>query len=264
MYDQSWEKEDIRLQRHQLERDIMLRYLEKYLPARGRILEVGAATGFYTLHLARQGYFVLAIDLAPEMVKGLEKRAFEAGLQNRVKCHAGDARHLSGIPLAYFDAALVMGPLYHLVLREDRLLALEQTFTCLKPGGVVFSAFVSRFGFLGDVIKEIPEAIHFEKELAYLMEHGHDIGRPPVGNFRGYFATMDEIAPLHEEAGFQMITLAGVEPVISADDESYNRLAGETRRLWSDLLLKVSTEPSMVASSRHVLYIGRKPAASVG
>jgi hypothetical protein len=46
MYNANWEKEDDRLLRHQLERDITWRYLEKYLTTPGmKVLEIGAATG---------------------------------------------------------------------------------------------------------------------------------------------------------------------------------------------------------------------------
>jgi len=65
--------------------------------------------------------------------------------------------------------------------------------------------------------------------------------------------------PLHESVGFETIQLAGVEPAISADDKIYNKLEGETRSLWLDLLYDISSEASMVASSRHLLYVGRKP-----
>ena len=44
-----------RLAQHQLEYDLTWRYLREYLPAQGAILEVGAATGRYTLELARRG-----------------------------------------------------------------------------------------------------------------------------------------------------------------------------------------------------------------
>jgi hypothetical protein len=47
------------------------------------------------------------------------------------------------------------------------------------------------------------------------------------------------------------------EYAISADDESYNRLQGEERRAWLDLLYAVSAEPSIVGASRHLLYIGQ-------
>jgi len=51
-----------------------------------------------------------------------------------------------------------------------------------------------------------------------------------------------------------------VEPAISAsdDDERYNKLEGERRQLWLDLFYEISSEPSIVGASRHLLYIGRK------
>jgi hypothetical protein len=80
----------------------------------------------------------------------------------------------------------------------------------------------------------------------------------PRGGFRGYFAQISEIAPLHETIGFETLTVAGVEPVISADDESYNELQGKQRQLWLDLFYEISTEMSTIGASRHLLYIGKK------
>jgi len=77
--------------------------------------------------------------------------------------------------------------------------------------------------------------------------------------FRGYFATAEEIAPLHESIGFETITVAGVEPAIGADDAAYNGLEEPMRGAWLELLYGISTEPSIVAASRHILYVGRKP-----
>jgi hypothetical protein len=52
--------------------------------------------------------------------------------------------------------------------------------------------------------------------------------------------------------------VAGIEPAISADDESYNILEGKQRQLWLDLLYELSTEQSIIGASRHLLYIGKK------
>ena len=54
-------------------------------------------------------------------------------------------------------------------------------------------------------------------------------------------------------------TVAGVEPAISADDESFNRLQGKQRQLWLDLLYEISREQAIVGASRHLLYVGKKP-----
>jgi S-adenosylmethionine-dependent methyltransferase len=258
-YDAGWDSEDNRLERHQLERDITWRYLETYLPLQGYILEVGSATGQYTLELARRGYTIMAVDLAPALVASAKERATEEGLDDRIEFRVGDARFLSGVPDESFDAALVMGPLYHLVLQDERLMTLKRVFQSLKVNGILFSSLLSRFGVLGDVLKNIPTWIEDENDVSSLIEEGKRPDDSPKGGFRGYFATLSEISPLHEEAGFRKLTIAGLEPAISADDENYNRLDGERRRLWLDLLFKISAEPSTVASSRHLMYVGRKP-----
>ena len=67
-----------------------------------------------------------------------------------------------------------------------------------------------------------------------------------------------EIAPLHEAMGFVTLVVAGVEPAISADDMSYNKLQGKQRQQWLDLVYEMSTEKSIIGASRHLLYIGKK------
>ena len=63
---------------------------------------------------------------------------------------------------------------------------------------------------------------------------------------------------MHEAVGFRTLRIAGVEPAISADDESYHALDGKQREMWLNLLFEVSKERSMLASSRHLLYVGRR------
>jgi hypothetical protein len=92
-----------------------------------------------------------------------------------------------------------------------------------------------------------------------VLEHGKRPDHYPPGGFRGYMAQVSEIAPLYESIGFETLALAGVEPAISADDESYNELKGEQRQRWLDLLAEISTESSSIGASRHLLYVGRKP-----
>ena len=54
------------------------------------------------------------------------------------------------------------------------------------------------------------------------------------------------------------LVVAGVEPAISADDESYNKIQEKQRQLWLDLLYEMSAEKSIIGASRHLLYIGKK------
>jgi len=251
-------REQTRLERHQLEYDLTWRYLDQYLPAQGSILEIGAATGRYTLGLAKRGYTVTAVDLSVGLLEECKRSISDAGLEKQVKFILADARDLSEVTQRDFDAVLLMGPLYHLIVEEDRKTALKEASDRLREGGILFSAFISRFGIMGDLIKNMPEWIEGQPEVHSILEHGKNPYHGRQEGFRGYFAQTSEIAPLHEAMGFETLTLAGVEPAIAADDESYNKLEGKQRELWLDLLYKMSTEKSILGASRHLLYIGRK------
>lgn len=257
-YNSALETEHSRLERHQLEHELTWRYLDKFLPSKGMILEIGAATGRYTLELAKRDYALTAVDLSPVLIEHGRKSILDQGLEGQVRFLVADARDLGEVTEKEFDAVLLMGPLYHLVFEPDRKIALKEPFERLREGGVIFSSFISRFGLMGDLIKNVPAWIEDQAEVRSILEQGKDPAHFPPGTFRGYFARPSEIAPLHEEIGFDTLVLAGVEPAISADDESYNRLQGRQRQGWLDLLYAISTEPSILGASRHLLYIGRK------
>jgi len=177
----------------------------------------------------------------------------------RVRHMVGDARDLGMSGDEIYDAALIMGPLYHLIFESDRRSALRQVFCLLKPGGVIFTTFISRLGIWGDVMNRQPGLVEKDAEVRSVMALGYNASDRIPGGFRGYFATVEEVAPLHESLGFETVSVAGVEPAIGADDAIYNSLEGSIRRLWLDLLFEISDKPSIVGASRHLLYIGRKP-----
>lgn len=257
-YDNTVEQEDGRLERHQLERDITWRYLDKYLPARGRILEIGAATGVYTIPLAKRGYSITAVDLSPGEIGLCKKKIAEVGLGDKVTCHTADARDLSGIPGKNFDVVLLMGPLYHLVLEEDRKKALEEVYKRLKSGGVLFSAFATRYGIWREILNNVPHLIESQADVWSVIQRGKDSDHPsPEIGFRGYFAKVAEVKQLLKKAGFKKLVLAGMEPV-GADDQRYKELQGKRRQLWLDLFFAISTEETAIGASSHLLYIGKK------
>ena len=115
-YDEAADRELIRLERHQLECDITWRYLDKYLPSTGTVLDIGAGTGAYTLELARRGYTVTAVDISPKLLEVCRERVADEGLKGKVAFLVADARDLTDVASSALDAVLLMGPLYHLSL----------------------------------------------------------------------------------------------------------------------------------------------------
>lgn len=251
-------REHGRLEEHQLEHDLTWRYLNQYLPTPGSLLEIGAGTGRYTLELARRGYKVTAVDLSEALLEACRRNIADEGLETQVRFIVADARDLGKEVGKDFDAVLLMGPLYHLVVEAERKVALKEAYDRLREGGILFSSFISRFGILGDLLSNVPDWIEDRAKVRSLLERGKRPDDYPPGGFRGYFAKVSQLAPLHEAMGFKTLVVAGVEPAISADDESYNKLQGKQRQLWLDLLHEVSTETSIIGASRHLLYIGQK------
>jgi S-adenosylmethionine-dependent methyltransferase len=258
-YDASAEKEGRRLEVHQLERDMTWHYLDKYLPRQGKILEIGAATGAYTVMLAKRGYPVTAVDFAPSLLEVCRKRAKAEGVGGKVTCITADGRDLSPVTASDYDAVLMMGPFYHLVLEADRRQALAEATCKLKKGGVIFSTFISRFGIWNDIIQNYPQQIEWPGWFEPMFVKGsQDIPEEFRGKaFRGYFAATEEITPFHEKMGFKTLALAGIETA-GVRDELYNALQGKKRQLWLDFLFKISTEKSIIGASNHLLYVGIK------
>ena len=260
LYDSGVDAEDARLERHQLEYDLTWRLITRHLPPTGSILEIGAGTGRYTLALCRLGYSVTAVDLSAALLERCRQRLADEHLLARAQLVVADARDLHAVPSTSFDAVLLMGPLYHLVLEADRVQAIRRATERLRSGGLLFSTFLSRLGVLGDFMRRMPEWIERREDVRWLLDSGRRPDGRPTGGFRGYFASVAEITPLHESLGLETVALAAVEPAISADDESFNRLQGTQRELWLDLLLEVSSDEATVGASRHLLYVGRKRA----
>lgn len=152
--------EDKRLKsRHgQVEYIVSMEYIHKELKRIGKdakILDVGAATGAYSIPLAEEGYEVHAIELVKHNVNRLKAKS------DKVIAREGNALKLSKkYEKDYFDLVLVFGPMYHLFTYEDRLKVLEEAKKVTKPGGIIMVAYLMRdyavvkHGFMEGTIKE--------------------------------------------------------------------------------------------------------------
>jgi len=115
-----------------------MRYIERYLRPGMRVLEIGAATGRYSLTLARKGYDVTAIELVQHNIDVFRKK-LKPG--DTVDLQQGNALDLSRFPDNTFDMTLLLGPMYHLYTVEDQTRALEEALRVTKPGGLLYAAY---------------------------------------------------------------------------------------------------------------------------
>ena len=137
--------EQRRLEGWSLERVRTWELLSRHLPAPPAVvLDVGGAAGVYALPLAGRGYQVHLVDPMARHVEQALRAAGEQPAAPLASATVGDARQLDR-PDASVDAVLLLGPLYHLTDRADRIRALTEARRVLRPGGVLAAAAISRF-----------------------------------------------------------------------------------------------------------------------
>src|SRR5690606_34568723 len=103
---------------------------------RGRILDVGGGAGIHARALLNADYQVELVD--PVL------RHVEEAQETGVTASVGDARDLRQADDS-FDAVIMLGPLYHLAARDDRLTALREAMRVVRTGGMVLATGLSRY-----------------------------------------------------------------------------------------------------------------------
>lgn len=108
-----------------------------------RILDIGSGTGRNTLPLAKAGFQVDAIELAPVFVEHLRSLITEENL--KVNVSQGDVLQTdTKIKVAHYDLVLVAEVISHFRNLDQVKLLLARMCDALKPGGkLLFSTFVT-------------------------------------------------------------------------------------------------------------------------
>ena len=234
--------------------------VRRHLPVGGlRILDVGGGTGIHARWLAEDGNQVHLVDLVPRHVEAARGLAAE-GLA--VTTEEGDARLLTSAD-ASFDVVLLLGPLYHLTERADRLMALREARRVVRPGGLVFVAAISRFASLFD---GLARGFLFDRSFRSIVErdlldgqHRNPDDRP--GWFTtAYFHHPDELLAEAAEAGLAIVELVGVEGMAgwhAGLAERWENAADREVILASARL--VESEPTLRGLSAHLLLVAQSP-----
>ncbi len=121
------------------------------------IYDVGGAYGEYTWWLASLGYEVHLFDLSATNIRMSRELAAEYPGVRLKAAEVCDARRVPR-PDRSADAILLMGPLYSIPEKEERLLALRECNRLLRDGGVLFSAALTPYSVL------IPRIVHYRVE----------------------------------------------------------------------------------------------------
>jgi ubiquinone/menaquinone biosynthesis C-methylase UbiE len=238
--------------------ELILRHLP---PPPATVLDVGGGAGIYACWLAARGYQVHLIDPVPKHVEQARAASASQPEHPLASAEVGDARHLPQADSSV-DAVLLLGPLYHLVEREDRLGCLREARRVLRPGGLLWGAAISRFASLLDSLSHgFFDDPDFAPILARDLEDGQhrNITANPLYFTDAFLHKPGQLSRDFLAAGFQLVELVAIE--------GPGWLARDFDRLWRDpiqrerllaIVRKIEREPSVLGATSHIMAIGKK------
>ena len=199
-----------------------------------KILDVGAATGAYSVPLSRQGF---------------ELRA----KHEKVKCWKGDARDLHFLDDAAFDIVLLLGPLYHLHTEEDKLKALTEAARVAKKGGLIFCAYtmneyaVTQYCFGQNKIKENIAAGQIDKSFKTVSRDGDLYS----------YVRLEDINALKEKSGLERVKIFSPDGPADYMRRELNAMDQETFDFFKNYALEISERPELLGAGSHLVDVLR-------
>ncbi len=236
--------------------------ITRYLPdPHAVVFDIGGGSGPYACWLAKMGYDVHLVDPVDLHIEQAKEASNQQPEHPIASISLGDARTLR-FSSASADAVLLLGPLYHLIDKSERLLALREAYRVLRNGGVMVAAGISRFASMLDSFFEgrFTDPVHRD-----IVQNDLETGyHRNLTEDRKYFTD----AYLHRpevfsseviEVGFQHQATLAVEGPAWLFESFENYWTDPALRLVVlDLIRKVEAEPSILGMSAHFLAIGTK------
>ena len=247
--------EDTRLTKSrqgQLEYRITMDYIHRYLKKGASVIEIGAATGRYSIALAREGFDVTSVELVEENLNILKDHG-----KGRDNLHAfqGDALDLSRFADDSFDVTLLFGPMYHLYNSEDQHKAISEAVRVTKKNGIILVAFLSVHSIL--MTNYLFRWGNFTEGYEENFNEDNTIKHYPEQMFTGF--DIVEFEDLFKEHSVEYITTAAVDNVLEiAERRADFTLADEDYETLVRYQLDNCEKRELLGSSTHLLYICRK------
>jgi ubiquinone/menaquinone biosynthesis C-methylase UbiE len=230
-------------------------------PPPATILDVGGAAGVYAIWLAELGYTVHLIDPVALHIDQARRAAGTRGSPPLASLRVGDARALEFAD-GSADAVLLLGPLYHLTERADRVAALREARRVTSAGGVVVAAAISRFASLMDgLMRGLLADPEFERIVDADLRDGQHRNPTTKSEYftTAFFHTPDQLRAEIADGGWRLEALLAVEgPAAYASIPRPSRRQ-EPPSLERSLAVieRIEAEPSLLGASPHWLAVGR-------
>ena len=253
-YYNHYDEEGRLLSRHgQVEYLTTMKYIKECLAGISNpdILEVGAGTGRYSVTLAKQGLQVTAVELIEHNLEIL--RAKLDGTEP-ITTMQGNALDLSRFPENSFDLTMLLGPMYHLYTKEEKLKALSEAVRVTKQGGYILVAYCMNEPTVIQYVFGLNH-LHEVMDLNMLTSDWHCISEP-----KDLFEMVrtEEIADLDSAVPVRRIKLVATDGATNYKREYIDAMDDETFSKWMDYHFVICERQDLIGASHHTLDILQK------
>ncbi|MCF0111218.1 MAG: methyltransferase domain-containing protein [Erysipelotrichaceae bacterium] len=235
----------------QVEFQTTITYIQKILDCyeNPKILDVGAGTGRYSVYFSSLGYDVTAVELVKSNLGVLKAK------RSSVKAYQGNALDLSRFADQSFDVVLLLGPMYHLMMTEEQVRAMNEAKRVLKPEGRIFAAYI---------MNEFAMITHAFKEKRYLesVRSGkidESFHTRTTEEDLYHYVRLEDIDEINRQAGVTRIK-------IIAQDGAANYIRPFLKEMDDELFsgflkyhLSTCERPDLLGASGHLLDCVKKP-----
>ena len=238
-------------------KEIISRFLT---PESLSIADIGGGAGFYSFWLQSLGHRVSLVDLSPKNVELANEYAKQHGT-SLASCEVGEATALAFAD-NHFEMALLMGPLYHLTDKQQRVKALREVRRVLKPGGTIIAAVISRYAsFMDGLRRDLVNDDRFEKILLDDLKTGVHLNATDNLDYftTAFFHTPREIRSEVSESGLKLEKLVAVESAGWVIDNFTEKI--KDQGYWAKIqkiIGSVESNEDLIAISPHIIAIARK------
>jgi len=254
-------EEHTRMQNNPLEfircKEIISRYLPNH---KARVLDVGGATGVFSFWMAELGHSVDLVDFTPKHIA--QAKAINENVKDKLhSAIVGDARNLE-FPDGTFDVVVMMGPLYHIVDRADRIKALNEARRVLRKGGVLICEAISRYASTTDgFVEGLGNDSDFFEILTRDLKTGYHKDTSKIQRYftDAYFHFPQELIDEIKEASFELSDIISVETFGHLIPDIGTKLEDETFKanLLSTIRL-IEKNRDIMGISSHFMGIGTR------
>lgn len=244
-----------------LEYEMTIRILEKYLPNKATILDLGAGAGTYTFPLAEKGYEMYLADLSPRLVEEAKKIVDETNQRNIKSCDIVNAIDLQKYENEKFDVVLLFGPLYHLQDESERKKCVQEVNRILKKGGLIFASFIPYLAGSISIIDRYfrhPEQVNIQN-LNDVFETGVFSNAVNKGFQEGYYASSEEIINLFKEYDIEKEKVLSIRGILYEKEDNLYKI--ENSEIFDEIINlseKTAEMQEIIETCGHAMYIGKK------